>query len=202
MPRALSPSEIEDFRDRLCEVATRIFAEKGADGFTMRQLATELSVSPMTPYRYFKDKDDILAAVRARAFDQFAGALEGAYESGKTPVERSQAVGLGYETFARSHPEAYKLIFDVSQPNERNYPDLVRAGDRARKTLTRHLEGLRDAGLIEGDPLLIGTVVWSAFHGALMLQLAGKLPPEYDFARIREEIFSLIPKAYAVNTSP
>jgi AcrR family transcriptional regulator len=196
MPRALSPSEIEDFRDRLCEVATRIFADKGADGFTMRQLATELSVSPMTPYRYFKDKDDILAAVRARAFDQFSETLENAYDSGKTPVERSAAVGLGYETFARSHPEAYKLMFDVSQPNEQDYPDLVRAGERARKTLTRHLEGLRDAGLIKGDPLLIGTVVWSAMHGALMLQLAGKLPPEYDFSRIRDEIFGIVANAY------
>jgi AcrR family transcriptional regulator len=198
MPRALSPSEIEDFRDRLCEVATRIFAEKGADGFTMRQLATELSVSPMTPYRYFKDKDDILAAVRARAFDQFSEALEKAYDSGKTPIERSTAVGRGYEAFARSHPEAYKLMFDVSQPNEQNYPDLVRAGERARKTLTLHLEGLRDAGLINGDPLLIGTVVWSAMHGALMLQLAGKLPPEYDFSRIRNEIFGIVANAYGV----
>ncbi len=196
MPRALSPSEIEDFRDRLCEVATRIFAEKGADGFTMRQLATELSVSPMTPYRYFRDKDDILAAVRARAFDQFSEALEKAFDTGKTPIDSSAAVGLAYEAFARSHPEAYKLMFDVSQPNESDYPDLVRAGDRARKTLTRHLEGLRDAGLIKGDPLLIGTVVWSAMHGALMLQLAGKLPPEYDFSRIRNEIFGIVANAY------
>jgi AcrR family transcriptional regulator len=202
MPRALSPSEIEDFRDRLCEAATRIFAEKGADGFTMRQLATELSVSPMTPYRYFKDKDDILAAVRARAFDQFAETLENAYDSGSTPGERSLAVGRGYETFARNHPEAYKLIFDVSQPSEQNYPDLVRAGQRARRTLTRHLEGLRDAGLIKGDPLLIGTVVWSAMHGALMLQLAGKLPPEYDFARIRDEIFGIIANAYDAAGKP
>lgn len=180
----------------MCEVATRIFAEKGADGFTMRQLATELSVSPMTPYRYFKDKDDILAAVRARAFDQFSQALESAYDSNQAPIERSRAVGRSYETFARAHPEAYKLMFDVSQPNERDYPDLVRAGERARKTLTHHLEGLRDAGLIEGDPLLIGTVVWSAMHGALMLQLAGKLPPEYDFSRIRNEIFGIVANAY------
>jgi len=202
MPRALSPSEIEDFRERLCEVATRIFAEKGAEGFSMRQLATELSVSPMTPYRYFKDKDEILAVVRARAFDQFSDALEQAYDSGTNPIERSTAVGLGYETFARSHPEAYKLMFDVSQPNEKNYPDLVRAGERARKTLTRHLEGLRDAGLIKGDPLLIGTIVWSAMHGALMLQLAGKLPPEYDFARIRNEIFGIVANTYGVPAKP
>lgn len=199
MPRALSPSEVEDFRDRLCEVATRLFAEKGAEGFTMRQLAIELSVSPMTPYRYFKDKDAILAAVRVRAFDQFAQALESAYDAGKLPIERSRAVGLAYETFARAHPEAYKLMFDVSQPNEQDYPELVRAGERARRTLTRHLEGLRDAGLIKGNPLLIGTVVWSAFHGALMLQLAGKLPPEIGFERIRGEIFDLIAKAYGVS---
>jgi hypothetical protein len=62
--------------------------------------------------------------------------------------------------------------------------------------LTHHLEGLRDAGLIEGDPLLIGSVIWSALHGALMLQLAGKLAPEIGFERIRNEIFNLIAKAY------
>ena len=44
----------------------------------MRQLAAELGVSPMTPYRYFADKDAILAAVRARAFNRHAEALEAA----------------------------------------------------------------------------------------------------------------------------
>ena len=48
----------------------------------MRQLAAELGVSPMTPYRYFEDKDDILAAVRANGFNRFAEALERAYEAG------------------------------------------------------------------------------------------------------------------------
>jgi hypothetical protein len=42
-------------------------------------------------------------------------------------------------------------------------------------------------------------VVWAAFHGALMLQLAGKLPPEIGFERIRTEIFELIAKAYGVS---
>ena len=41
----------------------------------MRQLADDLGCSPMTPYRYFRDKDAILAAVRAAAFDRFAAAL-------------------------------------------------------------------------------------------------------------------------------
>ena len=56
-----------------------LFAAKGAEGVTMRELASALGVSPMTPYRYFHDKDDMLAAVRARAFDRFA-------EARKVPV--------------------------------------------------------------------------------------------------------------------
>jgi len=196
MPRALSPLEVEDFRDRLCDVATRLFANRGLEGFTMRQLAAELGVSPMTPYRYFKDKDDILAAVRARAFDQFGQELEQAYDSNSNALTRSAAVGLAYEHFALTHPEAYKLMFDVSQPDEENYPDLVRATARARQTMTHHVQGLIEEGLLKGDPELIGTMMWSALHGALVLQLAGKLPSGYDFARIRNEIFRISASAY------
>ena len=75
MPRVLSDTDVADFRDRLCEAAERLFAERGPDAVTMRQLASELGVSPMTPYRYFEDKEDILAAVRANGFTRFAEAL-------------------------------------------------------------------------------------------------------------------------------
>ena len=82
----------------------------------MRQLAAELGVSPMTPYRYFADKDAILAAVRARAFNRHAEALEarlgGAARASRSSA--SNAVGQAYLDFALEHPEAYKLMFDVS----------------------------------------------------------------------------------------
>ena len=57
----------------------------------MRQLAAELGVSPMTPYRYFEDKDDILAAVRANGFNRFAEALETARDgAGGRPGARAR----------------------------------------------------------------------------------------------------------------
>ena len=83
MPRNLSPADIADFRERLCNAAERLFAEHGVEAVTMRQLADAIGVSPMTPYRYFKDKDAILAAARARAFDRHADALEQAYEASR-----------------------------------------------------------------------------------------------------------------------
>src|SRR5215813_567834 len=125
MPRVLTQTDVADFRERLCEAATRLFDTRGREGFTMRELAGELGVSAMTPYRYFKDKDDILAAVRARAFNRFADRLEQAFQTPGTALEKSGAVYQAYVGFAFGEPAAYRLMFDLSQPDETAYPDLV-----------------------------------------------------------------------------
>src|SRR6202012_2811190 len=120
MPRVLTQTDVSDFRERLCEAATKLFDARGREGFTMRELASELGVSAMTPYRYFKDKDDILAAVRARAFNRFATALEAAYQGAASAPEKSAAVYQAYLGFAFGEPAAYRLMFDLSQPDERS----------------------------------------------------------------------------------
>jgi len=177
MPRVLSDTDVADFRERLCEAAERLFAERGPDAVTMRQLAAELGVSPMTPYRYFEDKDDILAAVRANGFNRFAEALEKARESVTGAHARGSAVGEAYVAFALEHPHAYKLMFDFNQPHVEKYPELVAAGRRAQKTMTGYVEDALAEGLMSGDAEQIGLMFWAAIHGAVILELAGMLPP-------------------------
>jgi AcrR family transcriptional regulator len=198
MPRVLTESDVADFRERLCEAAERLFAEHGPDGVTMRQLATELGVSPMTPYRYFKDKEAILSAVRAGAFNRFADALEAAYDSETDPLRRSAAVATAYMRFAQTEPAAYRLMFDLMQPDEMDYPELVEAGERARRTMTRHVEGLIAAGLLKGDPDMIGHIFWSALHGLLVLEFAGKLSSKIDPQRLRDEMLSVLIRGVAL----
>ncbi|HWA63733.1 MAG TPA: TetR/AcrR family transcriptional regulator [Caulobacteraceae bacterium] len=177
MPKALSPEDLAQFRDRLCDAAETLFAEHGPEAVTMRQLALDLGVSPMTPYRYFKDKDAILAAVRARAFNRHAEALESAFAAAdpSDPVAPAAAVGEAYVRFAFQHPQAYKLMFDVRQPNEGDYPELIEAAERSRATMTAHLQALIDAGRLKGDRDLIGHVYWAAIHGPIMLHYSGML---------------------------
>lgn len=177
MPRVLSETDVADFRDRLCEAAERLFAERGPDAVTMRQLAGDLGVSPMTPYRYFEDKDDILAAVRVSAFNRFAEALEKARDSVSGARARGAAVGEAYVNFGLEHPHAYKLMFDSNQPHIEKYPELVAAGQRAQKTMTGYIEDAMAEGLVDGDALQIGLMNWAAIHGAVILELSGMLPP-------------------------
>jgi AcrR family transcriptional regulator len=186
MPRTLSEPEIAEFRDKLCDVAAKLFARHGHEGFTLRALTSELGVSPMTPYRYFKDKDEILAAVRARAFDRFAEVLEDAFAGEGSTLERTIRVGDAYVRFAFDAPDSYRLMFDLTQPEEDRYPDLVRASARARRTMTEHVRSLIAEGVYEGDATVIGHVFWAAMHGAIVLQMARKLGAECAFDQIHE----------------
>ena len=189
MPKPLSPADIETFRQRLIEVAERLFVEHGPDAVSMRQLAAELGVSPMTPYRYFKDREAILAAARASGFDRFAEALETAYLAADDPVRRAETVGAAYIRFAFEHPSAYRLMFDLHQPREADYPDLVRAATRARATMSGYSQDLLDAGVIVGDPDVIAHVFWAAIHGLVVLKLGDMIDPSLEFDALWREMW-------------
>ena len=60
------------------EAAGRISAEEGIDALSMRRLATELDVWPMSIYTYFRDKDELLDAL-----------ADGAVESLELPSARA-----------------------------------------------------------------------------------------------------------------
>ena len=192
MPRTLSQKDIDDFRERLCDAAEHLFADRGAEAVTIRELAAAVGVSPMTPYRYFKDKDAILAAVRARAFDRHAEALEAAFADAREKGGgRGGALAEAYIRFAEENPEAYKLMFDVRQPSAGDYPDLVRAGSRSYRTMTLQLSDQIDAGRLSGDPEKIGQMYWAALHGPLMLQLSGLLDRKVARALIHDLLATL-----------
>ncbi|HZV96136.1 MAG TPA: TetR/AcrR family transcriptional regulator [Candidatus Nitrosocosmicus sp.] len=193
MPKNLSAAEVDAFRTRLCAVAQHRFATQGRDGVSMRQLADALGCSPMTPYRYFRNKDEILAAVRTAAFDRFADALEAAVARARGDLRKQgEAVGEAYIRFALSEPEAYRLMFDLSQPHQDRYPELVRATARARHMMSASLEELVEAGIFVGDAQLMGHVFWATMHGLIVLHLAGKLPAKPDFKAIRQEAMRLL----------
>jgi len=193
VPKNLSAAEVDAFRTRLCAVAQHRFATEGRDGVSMRQLADALGCSPMTPYRYFRNKDEILAAVRTAAFERFAAALErGASKARGDLGAQGRAVGEAYIRFALSEPEAYRLMFDLSQPHPDRYPELVRATARARHLMSASLEKLVEAGIFAGDPQLLGYVFWATMHGLIVLRLAGKLPAKPDFRTIQREAMRLL----------
>lgn len=188
MPRtALSDAAIADFRDQLCAVAERLFAERGYPGVTLRALASELGVSPMTPYRYFRDKDDIFAAVRAAGFRRFADAQEAAYAADDDPERRLRALARSYVEFARREPHAYRIMFEMNPlTGVEQYPDLVAQQARGWEPLLRAVTAAIDSGMLAGDATHLAHVFWAGVHGIVSLHLAG------TYARHGEDVDHIV----------
>jgi AcrR family transcriptional regulator len=175
-PRAaLQPNEIELYRERLTEVASRLFGERGYEGVTLRAIARELGCSPMTPYRYFRDKREIFAAVRGAAHARFAEAQERALASATNPLERLGALGSTYVRFALEDPRTYRLMFELDQPDPDGFPSLRDAEMRSWAPLRSAVTEVIRSGLLDGDPETVAHVFWAGVHGIVSLHLAGKL---------------------------
>jgi len=188
MPRFLSEKEVDDFRARLVDAATRRFTERGVAGVTLRGLADEVGCSRMTPYRYFQNKEDILAAVRAAAFSRLADATEAAASRASGPLQRLEYGGRAYLRFAARNPDQYRLMFEISKRDEETYPELAKQLARSRSWMTEWAEESISAGLIEGDPKMVMQLYWAGMHGVIALEIAGKLTFGRSFDRLSKEM--------------
>ncbi len=175
MPRTLSEDDIAEFREALCAAASRLFAQHGTDGVTMRALAEVMGISPMKPYHYFRDKEEILAASMTRALNRFVDAMEEADKTQGSALDRATAKRQAYTRFALAEPDCYRVMFELPHPDPAKYPALQEARERSRATLRRSLTELITEGLVQGDTETLGNVFWCSMHGPVSLYLAGKL---------------------------
>lgn len=92
--------------DEIAETALRILDDEGLDALTMRRLASEMGVQPVTLYRYLPDKEAILAVVADRLWAQ----LLVIPEEGKPWRQRVRAAWLNVHELMQRHPHATPMI--------------------------------------------------------------------------------------------
>jgi AcrR family transcriptional regulator len=200
MPKALSEQDVESFRARICQAAARLYVEEGPAAVTMRRLAAELGCGTMTPYRFYPNKDAIITAVRSRGMQRFSEALEQALASPGDGRTRSRAVRDAYIAFARDDTATYRLMFEYPEPNQED-PAYRVAHARMWKTVAAHVEVMIAEGTVAADAAILGHQIWAALHGAVMLAIAGMLPPGYDAASLHTRTVSaLLESAAPVRT--
>ena len=171
----LTVEEVGAFRGKAVAAATRLFAERGYRGVTLRSLAKELGVSPMTPYRYFENKEELFSMVRTEAFRRFADAQRDAVAGIEDPEDALRMLGRAYVSFALDEPDAYHIMFELLQAPAGTYPELEAEQARAFSYLHEAVQASVDAGILEGESLRRAHYLWAQLHGLVSLHLAGKL---------------------------
>ena len=163
-------------RDALIDATEALIAERGAQGFSLREVARRSGVSPAAPAHHFGDAAGLLAAVAKLAFDQLTEALEaGNARGGDDPLERLCEQGVGYVGFALTWPGRFALMFraDLFTKDEA----LVASAHAAYQVLEDGIRGLY--ALRPGMPLVPAQqhalhATWSMVHGFANLMLAGQ----------------------------
>lgn len=166
-----------DLRQALIDATESLLADKGPEGFALREVARRAGVSPAAPAHHFGDASGLLTAVATIGFDGLASALrEGEARGGRDPRRSLREQGIAYVAFAMRFPGRFRLMFrDALRADD---PELQRAGNDAFSVLEH---GVRAAFAIPpGRPLgdkawTALLALWSAVHGYAHLTIAGRL---------------------------
>jgi AcrR family transcriptional regulator len=120
-----------NLKEALLQAALGLIAEKGPAGFTFADAARTAGVSAAAPYRHFRDRDDLLASIAQRGFEQFELVLTAAWDDGRpNTVTAFERIGKAYLAFARTEPAFYSAMFESGIPVDSS-PELAAAGERA-----------------------------------------------------------------------
>src|SRR4030081_2301498 len=104
-------------KEALIRAALELIAQKGPAGFTFAEAARWAGVSPAAPYRHFRERDELLADVARRGFDQFEGARARAWGAGRPDVFTAFArIGKAYLQFRQREPPYSSAMFEAGIP--------------------------------------------------------------------------------------
>ena len=206
---AVRPSRREQRREQtlreIKDLAMEQIAAGGPDAVSLNGIARTMAMSPAAIYRYFENRDALLADLVVEVYDSLADAVEAAGRRPGTPAEQLAEVAHAVRAWALEHPNAYRLIFQTTSGSgqdlapERTIP----AASRTMATLLEALlplasaPGRAAAAPVLADPLLnaqisawatrtgmpdlpanalaLGLLCWTRLHGVISLELGHHL---------------------------
>lgn len=148
---------VEEIKD----TARQLIAENGAERFSMGAVARAMGMTPPALYRYFENRDALVAALVIEAYDSMGEAMENAMDGlpEGDHAERFLALMHAYREWGLARPEALGLMYGAPGT------DVALSGER----------GERFQHAVMRSTWVMVQVLWAAHEAG---QLA--IPSQYD----------------------
>jgi AcrR family transcriptional regulator len=172
-----------NLREALVQAGLKLLSENGVGGLSLRAAAQLAGVSHAAPYRHFRDKDALVAAIAEQGFLLLTETMR--VELARCPHEdaprRLEALGQGYVGFALAHPAYLRVIFGGVIDKTEMPAGLIAAGTDSYELLRGVVaRGLERGELRGGDADTVSLSCWSMVHGFSMLCIDQALPQLVD----------------------
>lgn len=116
----ISEDKKQRMRAEIAASAQHLFQTEGYSQVSMRRIASDIGCSPMTLYKYYDAKIDILRTLWADVFGRVFDRLDTLETAGAAPRERLTRLANSYVDYWLNHTEHYRLVFmadGVTQPD-------------------------------------------------------------------------------------
>jgi AcrR family transcriptional regulator len=160
-----------NLRAALVEAATGLIEERGPGGFTLREVTRRARVSQAAPYRHFRDRDDLLAAVVEQGFLGLSKVMSEVAASTHSPAERFRRCGAAYVTYALERTAHFQVMFRM-EPDPEKHPAARAAADAAFGQLVGVVAACQESGVLPGrNARVVALIAWSLVHGIAHLAI-------------------------------
>lgn len=162
-----SPS-LEERKQYLAEVATKIFVEKGYKSASLQDIANEAVISKATIYHYFKTKEEILYYILKTETDTFIdilkNSIKSSIEKGLNTEDAFKSFIYTYATYLNSKKDlAWLVLKERHQLTGSNKEVLHKREKEIFKTLKEEVKKLPDIDE-NYDVNLISFIIISMTH--------------------------------------
>ena len=159
-------------RREILAAAGKMFADRGYEAVTLREIAKEIGYTHAVIYQHFPDKSHILAELSRETIGLMIQNFDAIAAKHASPKERLFATSRGLIQFCTAHPQQFRNVF--FGPENRNG---IRAGqyinDIGGPLFGRFVQAFfdvaRDEGLPNRDDTVIAHTWWFTIFGLATL---------------------------------
>jgi AcrR family transcriptional regulator len=183
-------------RGEILAAASKMFADRGYEAVTLREIAKEIGYTHAVIYQHFPDKWHILVELSRETIGLMVQNFDEITSKHPLPKERLFATSRGLIQFCTAHPQQFRNVF--FGPENRNG---VRAGQYidhlGRPLFERFVQLFFDVAREEGLPNKNDTVVahtwwYSIFGLATLMVIQGVVPDLPDQTLVVEQMIATL----------
>lgn len=169
--------EKEKRREEILLAAEKVFFSRGMQFATVDDVAAEAELSKGTIYLYFKNREEIIAAIFSRGMLLLQELMVHGVLSGNTAIDKLQALGKAYLDFACAYPQHFSLMLEKELHNldaDPSKPEAAACFQSGLQLLTMLkmiiIEGVQERSLrTDIDPARVALMIWGQIHGVIAI---------------------------------
>ncbi|GAA3295452.1 TetR/AcrR family transcriptional regulator [Dactylosporangium vinaceum] len=173
-------------RRALLDAAAALLDEGGPDAVTLREVGARAGVSRGAPYGHFPDKESLLTAVAAEAWDRLGEQVHALRaDPDRSPAEKLRTGLAGLMAVGRGHPHLYQQMFMTPAGDPEA---VVRAAQRSQDEFLAIVTEVVGAA----DAHRYGALLMTSVHGIIGMTVSGHLNQEKWHTSAEELLDTLV----------